>query len=128
MSISISSMEDDHRSSVTRLENRLLGLACWIPLIVFLMLFGYAAIAWAQVGHWPRYSQPDPKQLGLPILHLGALLAYPLALVSVPACLLLVVVLWEDLRRRDIVVFTIGAAAWAFFLPLTGPLLGWLLD
>ena len=86
-----------------KLDATMLGLACWIPIIAFLALFGFAAVAWGRVGHWPYYANPDPKDLALPFLHAAALLAYPLALVSIPACLLVVILSWHSLKRRGYV-------------------------
>jgi hypothetical protein len=118
---------DDRRGS-TATDVQLLGAACWIPLLAFLALMGFAAIACVRVGHWPHYANPDPKNLRLPVLHAAALLSYPIALVSIPACFLLLVATWGRLRRRDVVVFTAGTALWAFFLPITGRLFEWLID
>ena len=123
-----STSHDDLQSATEKLDARLLGFACWMPIFTFLALFGFAAIAWIRQGHWPYYANPDPKELDLPFLHAAALLAYPITMVSVPACLLVVIVTWKSLRRLDVVVFALGTSLWAFMLPITGPLFGWLID
>lgn len=111
-----------------KLDAAMLGIACWIPMIAFVALFGFAGVAWVRVGHWPYYANPDPKDLALPFLHAAALLAYPLALVSIPTCLLVVILSWESLKRHHVIMFTLGASLWAFTLPMTGPLFEWLID
>jgi hypothetical protein len=63
---------------------RFLGIVCWIPLLTFIAVIGFATVAAIQVGQWPHYANPDPKDLHLPLLHWAALVAYPLALVSIP--------------------------------------------
>jgi hypothetical protein len=119
---------DNTQRRAEEVDARLLGLACWTPLIAFLTLFGFAAIGWVRVDHWPHYANPDPKDLHLPVLHAAALLAYPLALVSIPACLLVLVLAWNSLRLRDVIIYTSGASLWAFVFPITGSLFEWLID
>src|SRR5687767_5436541 len=94
---------EDKRESAGGLDRVLLGIACWIPLIAFIALVAFAVIAAERVGHWPYYSNPDPKELRLPVLHAAALLSYPVALISIPACLLVVIIAWRSLRWRDII-------------------------
>ena len=113
---------------IEKMETRFLAIAFWIPLVAFSALGGFATIARIRVGHWPYYSNPDPKDLNLPFFHVAALVSYPVALVSVPLGLLLVVLAWDTLRRRDVAVFALGSALWAFFLPTTGRLFEWLID
>ena len=122
------SSPDHAGSSTSKIDAPLLGAACWIPLLTFLALFGFAAIAWARVGHWPYCANPDPKDLNLPFLHGAALFSLPIGFVSIPACLLMVIAAWSSLKRRDVVAYTLGAAAWAFILPITGHLFEWLID
>jgi uncharacterized membrane protein YfcA len=40
------------------------------PLLPIGVLFLYAVIAWYQVGHFPYYGHPDPKDMGRDLLHL----------------------------------------------------------
>jgi hypothetical protein len=122
-------------SSQVRAEGRkskvdalLLGAACWIPVIMLLLLFGFATIAWKQVGHWPHYGSPDPKDLNLPFLHLAAMLSLPVGMVSVLACLVVVIAAWSSLKWRDIVAYAFGAVAWIVSFPLIGSLGVWLID
>ncbi len=127
MNTSLNSADHPERSPST-VDTRLLGAACWIPLITVLTLIGFAAIAWTQVGHWPHYANPDPKDLRLPLLHAAALLSLPIGFVSIPACFLVVIAMWDSLKWRDIIAFTVGAALWAFILPLTRHLFEWMID
>ena len=54
----------------------------WLPLAAFLALMLFAVLAWREVGHWPFYASPDPKDQHLPALHAVALLAIPLGTIS----------------------------------------------
>ena len=112
----------------SELDAIFLGFACWIPLAAFIVLIAFALFAALKAGHWPYYSNPDPKDLKTPLLHAAALLAYPIALVSIPACLLVVIAAWRSLRCRDIGLFMVGVALWTFTTPVTGQLFGWLID
>lgn len=47
-------------------------VAC-LPLLSFIVLVGVGLLAYAQVGHWPHYNSPDPKQLALGGIHLGGI-------------------------------------------------------
>ena len=119
---------DDRKGPAKKLDAELLGYACWLPFIAFLALAGFATVARVRVGHWPYYSNPDPKDLDLPLLHAAALLSYPIALVSIPACLFVVILAWNSMKRRDVFMVMLGVALWAFILPITGPLFEWLID
>jgi hypothetical protein len=118
----------ENRVHVGPLEARFYSITCWLPAIAFVILIGFATIASIRVGHWPYYSNPDPKELHLPLLHAAALFSYPLALISLPIGLLIALLSFDSLRRRDIIVFTTGAAAWAFIFPIVGRLFEWLVD
>ena len=97
-------------------------------MLTFITVVVFATIAASRVRHWPSYSNPDPKDLHLPLLHGAALLSYPLALLSIPIGLFVAIFGWSSLRRGHVIVFTVGAAAWAFILPITGSLFEWLID
>jgi hypothetical protein len=56
------------------------------------------------------------------------LLSYPLALVSIPISLSVAILGWTTLKRRDVIIFAIGAVAWTFVFPVTGRLFEWLID
>jgi len=34
-----------------------------LPLVCYGTLVAYACYAWVQIGHWPYYAHPDPKEL-----------------------------------------------------------------
>lgn len=110
------------------LDATILGFACWVPFVAFAVVMGFAGVAALKVGHWPFYGNPDPKDLKLPVLHIAALLAYPVGFASLFACLLVVVVCYASLRRRDVVVYGIGAVCWAFMMPLSRSMFEWLID
>jgi hypothetical protein len=116
------------RQSASSSTHRFFRVACWIPVLTFITVVGFAAIAANRMRHWPYYSNPDPKDLHLPFLHGAALLSYPLALLSIPIGLFVAIFGWSSLRRRDVIMFTAGTAAWAFILPITGRLFEWLID
>ena len=40
------------------------------PLSCYYVLLLYAVVAWHQVGHFPYYGHPDPKDMGLGVVHL----------------------------------------------------------
>lgn len=117
-----------NQSAVGSLESRFLGVICWMPAVAVVMLVCFAAIASFQAGHLPYYSNPDPKELRLPLLHAAALLSYPLAFVTIPIALFTAVLSFDSMKRRDMILLTFGVAAWAFILPIAGRLLVWLLD
>ena len=116
------------RKAASSPATRFFRVACWIPLLTFVSVIGFAIIAAIRVGHWPYYSNPDPKDLRLPLLHGAALLSYPVALLTIPICLGVVFLGWGALKRRDVLVFTVGAAGWAFMFPIIGRLFEWLVD
>jgi hypothetical protein len=96
--------------------------------LTLVIVIGFAIIAAIRVGHWPYYSNPDPKELHLPLLHGAALLSYPLALLIMPIGLGFVFLGWGALKRRDVLVFAVGAAGWVFMFPIIGGLFVWLID
>lgn len=107
---------------------RIFSVVCWVPMITFASFMSFAIIGATRVGHWPYYSNPDPKDLRLPFLHGAALFSYPLALLMIPIGLGVVFLGWGALKRRDVIVFAVGAGAWTFMFPVIGSLLEWLLD
>jgi hypothetical protein len=40
------------------------------PFPCYYVLLLYGVIAWPQVGHFPYYGHPDPKDMGLGVVHL----------------------------------------------------------
>ena len=109
-------------------EARFFRVTCWLPVLTFVILVGFALVAAVRTGHWPYYGNPDPKELHLPFWHGAALLSFPVALMSIPIGLFVVILGWPSLRGRDVIVFTAGTAAWAFILPIIGKLFEWLID
>lgn len=109
-----------------------------LPLASYAALLIFAAYATAVTGHWPQYSDPDPKSLpvsaGGPVLLFIALslLAAPVyALVRLALC-------WERsagaaplsprvtyLDRAGLACFFTGLALW---LTASSYLVNWLLD
>jgi hypothetical protein len=65
------------------------------PFPVYYALLLYAAVAWYQVGHFPYYGHPDPKDVGLGLLYvpvflfcmIGALFAWLANLAALPLML-----------------------------------------
>ena len=53
--------------------------AIWIPLVAYVLLIVFAGISFLRIGDWPHNGHPDPKELGLPVLHGGSLVGLLLA-------------------------------------------------
>lgn len=72
-----------------------LQAATSIPLIGYLGLTFFACLAALQVGHWPHYSSPDPKDVRLPFVYMVAssLWVYSTVFVVIGAVALLVMAL-----------------------------------
>jgi hypothetical protein len=119
---------EDNRGHPAKFDGPFWKIVCWIPIVTFTVLMGFAVIASVRFGHWPYPFNPDPKSLRLPLLHAAAMLSYPLAFLSIPVGLWAMFNVWDSLQRRDVVVFTMGASMWAFILPITRRLLEWLVD
>ncbi len=64
-----------------------------IPLAAVIICGAYYSRAWMELGYWPTYGNPDPKNLGWPFHHLlvllGILAIYPALLWSSGFSLLL---------------------------------------
>lgn len=97
------------------------------------------ALAYAEVGHWPVYSQPDPKDVGFALpsgVRIGAILRFLLPLIAVPlAFLAVVIVCWtavEDLlstrSARSLLHAAICVGGFGLLLHLLGSLSAWLMD
>ena len=84
---------------VTRHRGRLwLILIPWVSILVF---FAFAGLAAQQVGHWPLYSRPDPKQVEILSFRVGLIgepvvFFFLLVLISAVAGLRL---LWDALME-----------------------------
>ncbi len=104
------------------------GLICWMPLVAFFVVMLFASVAWRTVGHWPYYSHPDPKDLGLPFLHTLALFAIPIGLLSAFIGTIGLIGAHEWWRQWHIGIFIVGVLLWASNMGQAGHLLNWLLD
>ncbi|HUR57225.1 MAG TPA: hypothetical protein VM029_05925 [Opitutaceae bacterium] len=104
------------------------GVVSLIPLAAFAALFGFAALAYAKVGHWPLYSRPDPSELRLPLLYAAALLSFPAVLFSGGIAFISLAVRPDRWRRSHLAILLVGAAAWSSSVPLLDGLMNWLLD
>lgn len=98
----------------------------WISVILFL---GFAGIAARQVGHWPLYSRPDPKQveiLGLRVGAFGEPLVY-FMLLALLSCVATAGVLWHTtgqiVQSRSLVSPVASKALFYLALCWTGVLL-----
>lgn len=64
-----------------------------IPIATIILCGSYYLRAWIELGYWPTYGNPDPKNLGWPFHHflilLGILAIYPAILWSSGFSLLL---------------------------------------
>jgi hypothetical protein len=114
-----------------------LPLACYAALVV------YACYAWIQIGHWPYYAHPDPKELpNRSLLSIASVmfLMGALSVIVIPFAYSLwrVVAVWRKWpispHRAPVVLYLAGLAFWsldyvAVFadLPWTSTI-SWLLD
>ena len=104
------------------------GVVSLIPLAAFTALFGFVALAYARVGHWPRYSLPDPSELRQPLLYATAICSFPAVIFSVGIAFLSLAFRPDRWRRSHLAVLLLGAAAWSSSVPLLDGLMNWLLD
>ncbi len=105
----------------------------------------YVGLAYFQVGHWPQYSQPDPKEIGLEviggvrvgeILRILVLFAVPTCIVAVAALIISVLNDFLDSRRalrrqiamRGLRQIGISVVGIVLFYPVLGSLANWLMD
>lgn len=61
-------------------HSTLSGALSFIPLGGYALLICFAALAYVQVGHWPVYGRPDPKDVGP--LFFGELFRLSIALAA----------------------------------------------
>ncbi|MES2696297.1 MAG: hypothetical protein V4773_22690 [Verrucomicrobiota bacterium] len=118
-------------------------VAC-LPLLSYGFLMAFVGLAYLEVGHWPRYSQPDPKNVGMFLstaVPLGAALWSILFFVAVPLAFFGVLAVgvsavgdavnarprrWNV--KRVVVQLAVSCAALALFMVQLGGLMGWLMD
>ena len=84
-------------------------LVAAFPVLMILALYGYAFQAWGQLGHWPSYNNPDPKQLGWWLQHS----ALQLGFVGFPAASFLAVciAIVGRIRSREFPFWTVIVTA-----------------
>jgi hypothetical protein len=118
------------------------AVAC-VPLAGYAVLMAFVFVAYLQVGHWPTYSNPDPKDVMLGHFPVGAYLPGVLLLFvapTVPIGTLMVLIhaideiaqrggaLARPLAMRLIVRTGTCVAVCIVFLLQLGGLVNWLLD
>ena len=117
-----------------------------LPAICYAVLLVFACLAALQIGHWPYYAHPDPKELlSLRAVYLIASYATLLGVVSVvvlPACYAIFRTLaqWRKWRKwrfekkpKGIILYSVGATLWIldFVLMFTHSrwsLMSWIFD
>ncbi len=112
-----------------------------VPWVSLAGLLGFGLLAYAQVGHWPLYSRPDPKDVSLAGLQIGGgltLLVFLSALVSLIAMAAIsFFTLCTVAERRSLVhpsssralyLFGIGGLGLYVFLLTLGAHMNWLMD
>lgn len=114
-----------------------------LPLFCYGALVAYAGYAWSQLGHWPHYAYPDPKELPhrfLLNITTAIFLIGVLSMVSIPLGYLV----WRGVtaarkkpaspHRGAVMTYLAGATVWVLdfaaeftALPWTSNI-SWLLD
>jgi hypothetical protein len=114
-----------------------------LPLACYGVLIAYACYAWFQIGHWPYYAHPDPKELPHRVLLNIATFAFLVGICSViivPVGYLIwrMVMAWRKKpappHRRPVLWYLAGVALWVLdsvaepaAMPWTSNI-SWLLD
>jgi hypothetical protein len=95
-----------------------------LPLACYAGLLAYACYGWFQVGHWPYYAHPDPKELPHDLLLRITSIVF---LIGVLSILLtpLVYVVWRTLAAWK--KWSVPAQGGPMILYLTGVTM-WVLD
>jgi hypothetical protein len=107
-----------------------------LPLACFVVLLATACYAAIALGHWPSYSNPDPKLLPLRGLYAAASVATIVGLVSLLGwpVFFMVKSVWlnrsEAHAGRAALMYAIGGALWMADLNrfVTGGLAKWIFD
>jgi hypothetical protein len=109
-----------------------LSAVCRVPLASYLVLLSFALVAWAKLGHFPHYNNPDPKNLEL---FVGYALASLSTIVGVAATPLAAAALVASLSRitsatarRDGITLGIGGGLWCFEIARAYSLVAWIFD
>ncbi|MDQ8205810.1 hypothetical protein [Pelagicoccus sp. SDUM812003] len=120
------------------MKPRILPLLASIPLVGYFIILCFAFVAMTQIGHWPYYSHPDPKELGMPIW-LGAsavgFLASALGAILIPAILgIASLVQWKQNKEKKeftlvlaFSIYVVGMALWIGDFSM-GAFSSWILD
>jgi len=122
------------------------AVAC-IPVLCFAALMFFVWLAYREVGHWPVYSRPDPKDVGFEVavgVRLGEILRFLLPLIAAPlsvvatigVCLSTLNDLVDSKRGasfrrvaiRGICQITLSVVGLLLFWHVLGTLLDWLID
>jgi hypothetical protein len=135
----MSTQTDEKPGKWESLGNILLRLVfrtiLYLPWIWFAVMAIYVVLAAVQVGHLPRYGQPDPKDVPLGgILYMPAIILMFMTLGSTPFGIALAVArLWQDvpqfIRTSEVYAYLVGIAL--FFLFVVSDFAGlmtWLAD
>lgn len=114
-----------------------------LPLACYAVIVCYGCYAWFQIGHWPYYAHPDPKELPHRVLldiASAVFLAGLLSVISIPAGYLLwrAVASWQKRpvppHRTPVVLYLTGVAVWVldliaeFTRVFWSSNIGWLMD
>src|SRR6478736_1227547 len=92
-----------------------------LPLACYGVLLAYACYAWLQVGHWPYYAHPDPKELphrDLLRLASAVFLVGALSVTAIPVGYLVwrAMAIWRKKptlpHRKPVVLYLAGVALW----------------
>ncbi len=117
-----------------------------VPLLCVSAMMIFVALAYAEVGHWPVYSQPDPKDVGFALpsgVRIGAILQFLIPLIAVPlAFIAVVIVCWTTVDEiissksalrwrksvRGILQVVVCVGGFGLLLHLLSSLSVWLMD
>jgi hypothetical protein len=105
-----------------------------LPLTCYCVLIIYACYAWFQVGHWPHYAYPDPRELPHRVLlYITSLffLVGTFSILLVPVGLLVGRVIASRRKdassplHRESVWYLVGAALWLLDLSAEQTAMPW---
>jgi hypothetical protein len=111
-----------------------------LPLCGYLALGLFAVVAALKVGHWPWYGNPDPKDLGWPLLTVPAALIVFTGLLAVPIGAVALLVTMARLKLADAPAASwqtlkahatwlgVGLGLWILDIVRDGGLLAWIMD
>lgn len=117
-----------------RTVERIGWLMLALPILPIVVLLSYALIAWYQVGHFPAYGNPDPRDMGMSVVSrcvLGFTLLFPyFYLLSIFSLIFLLI---AGLQRRRLVrnlfiVLVVNAVYIGFMIRDALGLTNWIAD